>query len=208
MEIAASARSMAGWQPGLEPARAAPRQSSSNARCWHPEAYKVYSASDANQAGVRTEPGRARNEPADHWRAAHRRRRCIRRAPARKRPASVSLLLCSPAPARRRGRSDVTVNEFLQAQVLGEGGRHWPPGGGRQRRCGYGRDCSVAASNGCSLFPGGFLLQNHCHRFRGAPSGFFEGCLQGRRPVDSDLKSIGDFSAIKGILRIDAVRRR
>ena len=32
--------------------------------------------------------------------------------------------------------------------------RHWPPGDGRQRRCGYGRVCSVAASVGCSLVSG------------------------------------------------------
>ena len=57
-------------------------------------------------------------------------------------------------------------------------GRHWPPGDGRQRGCGYGRDCSVAASIGCSLFPGGFLFQNHYPRFRGAPSSFFKGCPQ------------------------------
>ena len=33
---------------------------------------------------------------------------------------------------------------------------------------------------GCSLFPSGFLFQNHCPRFREAPSGFFKGCPQGR----------------------------
>ena len=70
------------------------------------------------------------------------------------------------------------VDEFSQAQVPGQGGRqeqgrHWPPGDGRQRGCGYGRVCSVAASIGCSLFPGGFLFQNHYPRFRGAPSSFF-----------------------------------
>ena len=61
-----------------------------------------------------------------------------------------------------------------------------PPGDGRQRGCGYGRVCSVAASIGCSrLFPGGFLFQNHYPRFRGAPAGFFKGCPQGRPSVDS-----------------------
>ena len=65
----------------------------------------------------------------------------------------------------------MTVDEFPQAQVQGQGGwkeqadgrrtevRHWPPGGGHQRRCGSGRDCSVTASIGCSLFPGGFLFR-------------------------------------------------
>ncbi len=76
----------------------------------------------ANRAGVRTGLGLAGNGPADHRRAAHRRRRCIRRAPARRRPASASFPLCSPALARRRGQGDLTVDEFLQAQVLGKGG--------------------------------------------------------------------------------------
>ena len=62
-----------------------------------------------------------------------------------------------------------------------------PPGDGRQRGCGYGLDCSVAASIGCSLFPGGFLFQNHYPRFRGAPSSFFKGCPKGRPSVDSGL---------------------
>ena len=35
--------------------------------------------------------------------------------------------------------------------------------------------CSVAASIGCSLFPGGFLFQNHYPRFRGAPSWLLQG---------------------------------
>ena len=43
----------------------------------------------------------------------------------------------------------------------------------------------MAASIGCSLFPGGFLFQNHYPRFRGAPSAFFKGCPQGRPSVDS-----------------------
>ena len=39
----------------------------------------------------------------------------------------------------------------------------------------YGRDCSVAASVGCSLFPGGFLFQNHYPRFGGSPLRFLQG---------------------------------
>ena len=45
----------------------------------------------------------------------------------------------------------------------------------------------MVASIGCSLFPGGFLFQNHYPRFRGAPSAFFKGCPQGRPTVDSGL---------------------
>ena len=101
-------------------------------------------------------------------------------------------LVPSVRPSRRAAEVKVMVDEFPQAQVPGEGGpagagRHWPPGDGRQRGCGYGRVCSVAASIGCSLFPGGFLFQNHYPRFRGAPSGFFKGCPQGRPSVDSGL---------------------
>ena len=61
---------------------------------------------------------------------------------------------------------------------------------GRQRGCGYGRVCSVAASIGCSLFPGGFLFQNHYPRFTGAPSSFFMGCPHGRPSVDSGLTGL------------------
>ena len=45
----------------------------------------------------------------------------------------------------------------------------------------------MAASIGCSLFPGGFLFQNRYPRFRGAPNSFFKGCPQGRPSVDSGL---------------------
>ena len=67
------------------------------------------------------------------------------------------------------------VDEFPQAQVPGEGGRQEQAGIGHQAMvvkddAVYGRDCSVAASIGCSLFPGGFLFQNHYPRFRGAPN--------------------------------------
>ena len=97
-------------------------------------------------------------------------------------------------PARRAAKVKVMVDEFPQAKALGEGGpaaagRHWPPSGGRQRLCGYGRDCSVVASIGCSLFPGGFLFQNHYPRFRGAPSGFFRRPLTCPSSVDWGLTS-------------------
>ena len=96
-------------------------------------------------------------------------------------------------PSRRAAEVKVMVDEFPAGPGAGRGWqkgavRHWPPGGGRQRRCGCGRDCSVAASIGCSLFPGGFLFQNHYPRFRGAPSAFFKGCPQGRPSVDSGLE--------------------
>ena len=66
------------------------------------------------------------------------------------------------------------VDEFPQAQVPGEGGRQEQAGIGHQavvvKDDRIGRDCSVPASIECSLFPGGFLFQNHYPRFRGAPS--------------------------------------
>ena len=91
-------------------------------------------------------------------------RRCSRRLPARKRPASASCPQCSPVPARRRGQGDgrrVPAGPGAGRGWPAGAGRHWPPGDGRQRGCGYGRDCSVAASS------------------------FFKGCPQGRPSVDS-----------------------
>ena len=104
-------------------------------------------------------------------------------------------LVPSVRPSRRSAEVKVMVDEFPAGPGAGLGwpagaGRHWPPGDGRQRGCGYGRVCSVAASIGCSLFPGGFLFQNHYPRFRGAPAGFFKGCPQGRPSVDSGLSCI------------------
>ena len=46
MELAASARSMAGWQSDTLPERVAHRQSSSTDRCWPTGAYQVDSASE------------------------------------------------------------------------------------------------------------------------------------------------------------------
>ena len=69
-------------------------------------------------------------------------------APAK---AEASVRSC---PLARPG-CKVMVDEFPGRGWQKGAVRHWPPGGGRQRRCGCGRDCSVAASIGCSLFPGG-----------------------------------------------------
>ena len=44
MELAASARSMAGWQPDTVPAREAPRESPSTGRSWAAGVYQVDSA--------------------------------------------------------------------------------------------------------------------------------------------------------------------
>ena len=84
--------------------------------------------------------------------------------------------------------------EFPQAQVLGEGGRQEQAGIGHQAVV-IKDDAdpvgivAVAASIGCSLFPGSvFCFQNHYPRFRGAPSGFFKDCLpQVALSVDSGL---------------------
>ena len=106
-------------------------------------------------------------------------------------------LVPSVRPSRRSAEVKVMVDEFPQAQVPGgrvagrSRNRHWPPGEGRQRGCGYGRVCSVAASIGCSLFPGWFLFQNHYPRCRGAPDGFFKDCPQGSPSVDSGLAQAG-----------------
>ena len=77
----------------------------------------------------------------------------------------TSVIILSPVfarPARRRVK--VMVDEFPQAQVLGEGhpGSSSPAlatSGGRQTRFGWHRDGCVVASIGCSLFPGVFCLK-------------------------------------------------
>ena len=84
------------------------------------------------------------------------------------------------------------VDEFPQAQVPGEGGRQEQAGIGHQAVIVKGDADTVgivlvAASIGCSFFPGGFLFQTIIPRFRGAPSGCFKGCPQGRPSVDSGL---------------------
>ena len=66
------------------------------------------------------------------------------------------------------------VDEFPQAQALGEGGWQQQAGIGHQAVIVEGDldavegDC-VVASIGCSFSGTGFLLQNHYPRFRGAP---------------------------------------
>ena len=87
--------------------------------------------------------------------------------PAKAEATSVTVPRVRPS----RRAAEVKVNDVPQAQVLGEGGRKEQSGdhhGGRQRHAdAVGK--TVAASIGCSLFPGGFLFQNHYPRFRGAP---------------------------------------
>ena len=120
--------------------------------------------------------------PTVHQRAAHRRRRAV--AACQRGSDQCQHLVPSVRPSRRSAEVKVMVDEFPQARCRGQGGRQdrpaLPPGDGRQRGCGYGRVCSVAASIGCSLFPGWFLFQNYYSRFRGAPAGFFKDCPQGR----------------------------
>ena len=81
------------------------------------------------------------------------------------------------------------VDEFPQAQVPGEGGRQEQAGIGHQAMV-VKEDAdtvgivlwrhlvarSLLGQSIGSLFPGGFLFQNHYPRFRGAPNSFFKGC--------------------------------
>ena len=84
------------------------------------------------------------------------------------------------------------VDEFSQAQVPGEGGRHEQAGIGHQAMV-VKEDADTVGFVlwqhllGAPCFPRGFLFQNHYPRFRGAPSSFFMGCPQGRHSVDSGL---------------------
>ena len=61
VEIAASARSMADWQPAPVPARAAPQQSSSIDRYWPKGAYQVYSATER----IKLCQGQAKKSPIE-----------------------------------------------------------------------------------------------------------------------------------------------
>ena len=63
MELAASARSMAGWQPNTVPAREALRQSPSTGRSWAAGVYQVDSAIELIQAG--SGPGQEISNRAD-----------------------------------------------------------------------------------------------------------------------------------------------
>ena len=65
----------------------------------------------------------------------------------------------------------------------------------------------MAASTGCSLFPGGFLFQNHSPRFRGAPSGFFKDCPQSRLSVDSGLGGRGPIGRARRLVSAQYDRR-
>ena len=96
--------------------------------------------------------------------------------------------------SRRAAEVKVMVDEFSQAQVPGEGG--W------QEQAGIGHQAMVVKEDadavgivlwqhllGAPCFRAGFLFQNHYPRLRGAPSGFFNGCPQGRPSVDSGLSA-------------------
>ena len=107
-------------------------------------------------------------------------------------PASAEAICvasCPPVgPPWRAAEVKVMVDEFPQAHAR-RGWRQEQAGIGHQavieRRCGYGRDCSVAASIGCSFFPGGFLF--HFPDSKEHALGCFKGCPQGRPSVDSGL---------------------
>ena len=108
---------------------------------------------------------------------------------------ATRVISLSPVFARPTAppRSRCFRRSWGRPQAQGEGGGKEQPGIGHQAVVvkedgGYGRVCSVAASIGCSLFPGGFLFQNHYPRFTGAPSSFFKGCPQDRPSVDSGLQ--------------------
>ena len=87
------------------------------------------------------------------------------------------------------------VDEFLQAQVMGEGGRQEQAGIGHQAVVVKGDADTVGIVVrqyllGAPCFRAVFLFQNHYPRFRGAPSGFLKGCPQGPPSVDSGLSAI------------------
>ena len=112
--------------------------------------------------------------------------------PAKAEATSVSILSPRVRPSRRAAEVKVMVDEFPQAQVLGEGGRKEQSGIGHQAVVVKDDADAVGIVRwqhllGAPCFRAGFLFQNHYPRFRGAPSAFFKGCPQGRPSVDSGL---------------------
>ena len=96
--------------------------------------------------------------------------------------------------SRRAAEVKVMVDEFPQAQVPGEGG--W------QEQAGIGHQAMVVKEDadtvgivlwqhllGAPCFRAGFCSKIIYPRLRGAPSGFFNGCPQGRPSVDSGLSA-------------------
>ena len=108
---------------------------------------------------------------------------------------SVSILLPSIRPSRRAAEVKVMVDEFTAGPGAGKGGR--------QEQAGIGHQAMIVKEDADTV---GFVLwqhllgagtrtslrcfcsNNHYPGFRGAPSGFFKGCPQGRPSVDSGLR--------------------
>ena len=93
MENAASARSMAGWQPNTVPAREAPRESPSTGRSWAAGVYQVDSAIELIKLGqdrAKTSPiGQTAEDPGPRPRRLSNppgRRRFARKKPRRRAP--------------------------------------------------------------------------------------------------------------------------
>ena len=110
--------------------------------------------------------------------------------PAKAEATSVSILSPRVRPSRRAAEVKVMVDEFPQAQVLGEGGRKEQSGIGHQAVVVKDDADAVGIVRwqhllGAPCFRAGFCSKNHYPRFRGAPSAFFKGCPQGRPSVDS-----------------------
>ena len=104
--------------------------------------------------------------------------------------------MCQEIPEQEMKRP--WVSTALTDKRVKDRNRHWPPGDGRQRRCGYGRVCSVAASVGCSLVSGRvsvpkplsqiqrstrWLLQGLSPRPSFGGFGLKVGCAQGPHPA-------------------------
>ena len=79
-------------------------------------------------------------------------------APSQRRGHQGQHLVSWVRSPRRVSQVDVAVDDSRRprcwARVTGRAAQHWPPGGGRRRRYGCGRDGCVLASIGCSLFWG------------------------------------------------------
>ena len=121
---------MASWQPAPVPARGAPRQSSSTGRCWPTGAYQVDSASERIKLGAR--PGQGGRETDRPTTGAQHIGGVDAVAASQRGGDQRQQLVPRVGPPRRAAEVEVTVDEFPQAQVLGEGGRQEQAGIGHQ----------------------------------------------------------------------------
>ena len=83
-----------------------------------------------------------------------------------------------------------------RARVAGRTNRHWPPGGGRRRRCGFGRGGYVIGSVGCSFSGVGYGFRKPLSQKHTSTLWPTQATIRRRRSVDWGLalKAVGGIS--------------